>query len=83
MSTIRIRGDWMHNGYIDNLNRQRRLEILVVAGKAYDPEMYGWPDDGGRMTLTADEEIQAWGNGVGFSPAPGELDRIGRQIFAT
>jgi hypothetical protein len=79
--TYRLRGDWMRDGYIDNLNRRRELEIIVANGKAYDPELYGYPDDAGRITLTADDCLEAWGASVSFSPDAGELNRIGRDVF--
>ena len=79
--TYRLRGDWMRAGYIDNLNRRRQLEIIVANGKAYDPELYGYPDDAGRVSLTIDDRLEAWGTGVSFCPDAGELDRIGRDVF--
>ena len=78
----RIKGDWMQAGVIDNLNRSRVLDILVVDGKAYDPELHGLPNDAGRLELTPDDELTAWGAGASFLPDAGELDRVGRHIFA-
>lgn len=80
--TYRLRGDWMRDGYIDNLGRTRALDVLVMDGCAYDPDLYGLPDDEGRMILTADDEISAWGASITFSPDGGELDRVGRHVFA-
>lgn len=78
----RIRGDWYVNGYEDNLNRSRWLDILVVDGKAYDPELYGRaPEEEAAIVIDADDHLSAWGVGVTFGPDEGEVDRVGRGLF--
>lgn len=78
---VRIKGDWMVDHQIDNLNRARHLDIVVVNGKAYDAGLYGAPIDSGRLSLHGDE-LTAWGDDISFSPDSGEIDRIGRSVFA-
>lgn len=78
-----LRGDWMRDGYIDNLGRSRILSILVIDGVAYDDarDFPALPLSECRLTLDADDCLSAWGAGVTFAPAAGELDRIGRAVF--
>lgn len=78
-TTHRIRGDWMSDGYIDNLGGGRLLVIAVVDGRAHDVDDAGHVLD--VLTLHSDGEIRGWGAGVGFGPDAGELDRIGRNLF--
>jgi hypothetical protein len=68
-----IRGDWMINGYIDNLNRERRLAVEVIEGVAYDPHEYS----DGRPLKIEDGEIWGWGASVSFLPDERELARVG------
>lgn len=77
-----IDGDWLSSRCVDNSDRQRRLRFLIVDGKAYDDGLYGLPDDAGRLSINGDDEIQGWGAATAFLPDAGELDRIGRDIFA-
>ena len=77
MRNYKVKGDWLVNGYIDNLNRPRTLEIVVVEGRAYDAGLYGGPDDDGRLALTAAGELKAWGSAVAFLPDGGEIERLG------
>lgn len=83
----RLRGDWMRDGYIDDLSG-RALEIIIVNGMSYDAELYdapcgrpSWPDDC-RLTLCTDGELRAWGKSTSFAPDSGEIDRIGRSFFS-
>lgn len=75
MTAHRITGDWMINGQIDNLGRQRRLDVEVIDGKLRLPNEY--PDYGAPATVTQDGDLQAWGASVTFCPDGGELARIG------
>lgn len=77
-----IKGDWMTDGVIDNLNRTRRLEIEIINGKAYAIDHTGQPDTrDGPIELTVDDQLMAWGASTSFCPDTGELKRIGRQHF--
>ena len=83
--TYRLRGDWLIDNCIDNLNRPARLSIIVIDGVAYDDasDHPMIPLDETRLHLDADDCLSAWGAGVAFSPAAGELDRVGRHLFAS
>jgi hypothetical protein len=80
---LRLRGDWMRDGYINNLGRPDRLEIAIVEGRAYvapegRPELRDPP-----LELDADDCIRhvgATGSGF-FSPDTSEIERIGRNVF--
>lgn len=82
MTDYRIRGDWMTDGCIDNLNRQRWLDVRVCGDIAFDYEP-GFDITLEPFVLTSDDRLEAWGAGVSFSPDPGEIDRIGRDKFKT
>lgn len=85
MTTItryRIKGDWLVNGFIDNLGRSRYLDIAVVDGTACDFDTAGRPDPHFRpIKLVVGDELQGWGSEVSFAPDDGELDRVGRHVF--
>lgn len=75
----RIKGDWMEDGYINNLGRPRRLEIVVIDGKGWVVNAYGYLHDSGETTpvvLDADGAIPL-GAGWSFLPDAGELERVG------
>jgi len=80
--THRIAGDWMVNGYIDNLGRKRALSIAVVNGRAYDLDYSGQPDlREPPLTIDIDGAIEVGGGSVTFLPDAGEIDRVGRHLF--
>lgn len=85
MTTItryRIKGDWLVDGIVDNLNRSRHLDFAVVDGRAYDYDTAGRPDvQFGQINLIPGGELKGWGAGIGFQPDDGELDRVGRHVF--
>jgi hypothetical protein len=78
----RLAGDWMVDGYVSNLNRPRRLEVLMVEGEGYVVGEYGYLlgrdfDDVRPVELDADGAIRASGAGVTFLPDDGEMARVG------
>lgn len=80
----RIAGDWLVDGYIDNLGRQRCLELVIVGTKAYDADMYdfGFPLAECELVGHAhDDTITAWGASTRFSPDEGEIERVARECF--
>lgn len=80
--TYRIKGDWLVEGFVDNLGRERELDIVVIDGKAYDPADAGCGTPPLRMSIDADGALSAWGADIAFSPEDGEVDRVGRDTFA-
>lgn len=76
----RIAGDWMRNGYIENLGRPSRLEVVVIDGKGYVVDDNGYiANGGGELTpvvLDAEGEIPIGGDWT-FSPDEGEMARAG------
>jgi hypothetical protein len=72
--SARIRGDWMVNGYIDNLNRRRWIAVEVIGDRAYLAAEEG--DQTSPLRLNVDGSILAWGAGVAFSPDAGEMERL-------
>lgn len=80
----RIRGDWMRDGYIDNLDRRRMMEIAIVDGRAYATDMEGQPETRDPpLELDEDGAIRHVGaKGCGFfQPDDVEIARIGRDKF--
>lgn len=83
--TYKLRGDWMRDGYIDNLGRPSRMEIAIVNGRAYATDLDGRPETRDPpLELDEDDCIRHVGaTGTGFfSPLTSEIDRIGRGVFS-
>lgn len=76
-----IRGDWMTNGFIENLNRRRALDVAIVDGRAYllDVDEHT-PDLSRPVRLDVAGEICGWGASTSFSPDPGEIARLGVPV---
>lgn len=81
---VRLAGDWMQDGYIENLNRPQRLSCWLEDGRLFEANDAG---TGPRVLysdtfeLTVNDEgdlapVSAPRHGI-FSPASGELNRIG------
>ena len=67
MEQRRVYGDWLIDGFLDHVNYSRYLEIVIVDGVVYDAELYGLPEDAGRVTARRGE-LLGWGSGVSFAP---------------
>jgi hypothetical protein len=84
-TTHRIKGDFMDDGYIDDL-APRTLEIVIEGGKVYSAELLLGPPCGqslaeqranARLTIDVDGSFEGWGIGRTFAPDAGELARVG------
>lgn len=74
-----IKGDWMRGGFLDG---RGTLTVEVIDGKAYDadaPRMI--PDEDRQVRLDADGCLRAWGQSTAFCPDPGEIERVGEELF--
>lgn len=78
---MQIKGDWLINGHIDNLDRRRFLDVLVRAnGKVVlAGEDEPWLIARGEfpaITLDEDGAIRQWGADVSFLPDDSEIARL-------
>lgn len=80
-----IRGDQFINGFRDEL-APRIWRIIIINGKAYNLDMYeapcGQPLADMRVTLDEYGSLITKGMVPEFIPDDGEIDRIGKDVFA-
>ena len=72
-----IKGDYVVDGYIDNMNRLPYLEVVAVDGKIYEVEDLGYVGVKPLKVRESDDNIEIVGSHITFSPNDGELTRAG------
>jgi DNA-binding XRE family transcriptional regulator len=75
LTVRKLSGDWMRDGYIDNLGRPSQFDVVVKDGRLYGVDHDGYVDEE-PLTIRDDGEIEIGGAWT-FSPDDGELARIG------
>jgi len=76
LKEITLHGDWLVNGCIDNLDRQRCMTVYVAPdGKLYGEGQYGGCDRDNPLTIDSEGNI-AWSGSVEFCPDAGELNKL-------
>ena len=75
-ATVRhVAGDWLTDGYIDNLNRQKRFTCVVSGGRVFEIDGWGYVDLAGPALPIVSEGIAIRGTRIAFSASRAELAR--------